>query len=257
MQEDLTKAVENEEFVMYYQPQMDLQTNRISGFEALIRWDNPKYATTSPQEYIELAEKSGHILDIGNFVIKDVFRTAKILEEYGCHVSINVSPAQLFQAGFTTNLLEQFAENNLKTGSIAIEITETFLMENFKLIVDKLNILKNRGFSIHLDDFGTGYSSMLYLQQLPIDTIKTDKEFVKLLSRDAESQSIIKCIVELSRTLDLKVVSEGVETEEQKSILKDLKVDTIQGYLLSKPVKFDEALELVKKVNLKNKKGSA
>ena len=257
MQEDLTKAVENEEFVMYYQPQMDLQTNRISGFEALIRWDNPKYATTSPQEYIELAEKSGHILDIGNFVIKDVFRTAKILEEYGCHVSINVSPAQLFQAGFTTNLLEQFAENNLKKGSIAIEITETFLMENFKLIVDKLNILKNRGFSIHLDDFGTGYSSMLYLQQLPIDTIKTDKEFVKLLSRDAESQSIIKCIVELSKSLDLKVVSEGVETEEQKSILKDLKVDTIQGYLLSKPVRFDEALELVKKVNLKNKKGSA
>lgn len=256
MQEDLATAVEKGEFVMYYQPQVNLETNKITGFEALIRWNNPKYQKTSPQVYIELAEKSGHIIDIGNFVIKDVFKAAKIMEEHDVHISINVSPAQLFQAGFTTNLLEEFERNELKVGSIAIEITETFLMENFKLIVDKLNILKNRGFSIHLDDFGTGYSSMLYLKQLPIDTIKTDREFIKSISGDASSQSIVNCIVNLAKSLDLKVVSEGVETEDQKKILKNMKVDTIQGYLISKPVVFDEALNLVLEYNSK-KKGRA
>ena len=255
MQEDLATAVENGEFVMYYQPQVSLETNKITGFEALIRWNNPKYQKTSPQVYIELAEKSGHIIDIGNFVIKDVFKAAKIMEEHDIHISINVSPAQLFQAGFTTNLLEEFERNELKVGSIAIEITETFLMENFKLIVDKLNILKNRGFSIHLDDFGTGYSSMLYLKQLPIDTIKTDREFIKSISGDASSQSIVNCIVDLAKSLDLKVVSEGVETDDQKRILKNMKVDTIQGYLISKPIVFDEALKLVEQYN--KKKGRA
>ena len=256
MQENLASAIENGEFVMYYQPQLSLETNKITGFEALIRWNNPKYATTSPQVYIELAEKSGHIIDIGNFVIKDVFKAAKIMEEKDIHISINVSPAQLFQAGFTTNLLEEFARNELKEGSIAIEITETFLMENFTLIVEKLNILKNRGFSIHLDDFGTGYSSMLYLKQLPIDTIKTDREFIKSIHGDQSSQSIVNCIVDLAKSLNLKVVSEGVETEEQKKILRNMSVDTIQGYLISKPVVFDEALELVEQYNSK-KKGRA
>lgn len=254
MQEDIVKAIDNNEFVMYYQPQYSVEENRVIGFEALIRWNNPKYIGISPQEYIELAEKNGSIIDIGNFIIKDVFKTAKKFEPYGVHISINVSPAQLFQEGFTGFLLDEFEKNDLKKGSIAVEITETFLMENFSVILEKLAILKNRGFSIHLDDFGTGYSSMLYLKELPIDTIKTDRDFIRNIANDNNTRLIIKGIISLAKSLNLKVISEGVETIEQAEILKKIGSDYLQGYLLSKAVPFESALEMVKNgINLYSK----
>jgi EAL domain-containing protein (putative c-di-GMP-specific phosphodiesterase class I) len=189
MERDMNYALEHDEFVMYYQPQYSLKRKKIEGFESLIRWDNDKYRKVSPQEYIELAEKNGDIVEIGRLINRQVFRAAKSFEPYGVHLSINVSPAQLMQSGFVDELLTEFKKNALKPGAICVEITETFLMENYQLIISKLNILKANGFSLHLDDFGTGYSSMLYLKELPIDTIKTDKEFIKNLASDDASRS--------------------------------------------------------------------
>ncbi len=246
MQADLVKAIDQNELMMYYQPQYDVEENRIAGFESLIRWNNPKYISTSPQVYIELAEQNGLIIEIGNFIIREVFKSAKVFEQYGVHISINVSPAQLLQAGFTNFLLEEFERNELKPGTIAIEITETFLMENFGVIIEKLVLLRNKGFSIHLDDFGTGYSSLQYLKELPIDTIKTDKEFIKNLENDKSTQIIIKGIISLAKSIDLKVISEGVETKAQADILKRAGTDYFQGYLISKAVPMDQAIDMVK-----------
>lgn len=256
MQEDLVKALENNEFMMYFQPQYDVLENRIAGFESLIRWNNPKYINISPQEYIELAEKNGLIIEIGNFIVKDVFKNAKLFEPYGIAISINVSPAQLFQAGFVGFLLEEFEKNKLKPGSIAVEITETFLMENFSVVIEKLNILRNHGFRIHLDDFGTGYSSLQYLKELPIDTIKTDKEFIKNLENDKTSQLIIKGIIGMAKSINLSVISEGVETKGQAEILKRAGTNYFQGWLISKAVPLDKALDMAKNgvdINMKGK----
>lgn len=247
MERDMNYALEHDEFVMYYQPQYSLKRKKIEGFESLIRWDNDKYRKVSPQEYIELAEKNGDIVEIGRLINRQVFRAAKSFEPYGVHLSINVSPAQLMQSGFVDELLTEFKKNALKPGAICVEITETFLMENYQLIISKLNILKANGFSLHLDDFGTGYSSMLYLKELPIDTIKTDKEFIKNLASDDASRVIEAEIIKMAKSLHLQVISEGVETPIQVEYLEKFGADYIQGYIVSKAVPFNEAIEMVEK----------
>ena len=246
MEEDMHYAIDHDEFVMYYQPQYSLKHNRIEGFESLIRWHNPKYKGVSPQEYIELAEKNGDIVEIGRIINRSVFKAAKSFEPYHVHLSVNVSPAQLMQAGFIDELLTEYRRNELKPGSVCVEITETYLMQNYDLMISKLNILKSNGFSIHLDDFGTGYSSMLYLKELPIDIIKTDMEFIKNLASDEASRIIESEIIKLAKSLHLEVISEGVETTVQVEYLKKFGADYIQGYLVSRAVPFEDAIELVK-----------
>ena len=255
MEEDLKLAIQRGEFVMYYQPQYELNQERVCGFEALLRWNNPKYATISPEVYIKMAEKNGYIIDVGNFINADVFKTAKEMEQYDIHISVNVSPAQIVQAGFVGDFLDKFEQNGLKPGSIALEVTETFLMENFNTVIEKLQILKNRGISIHLDDFGTGYSSMLYLKELPIDTIKVDKEFIKHIETDRFSKVLTSKIITLAKELGDKVICEGVETKVQKDIVHKFGADIIQGYYIGKALSKEDAFALLKtgKVAKENK----
>lgn len=255
MEEDLKQAIAKNEFVMFYQPQYEINQERVCGFEALLRWNNPKYAGVSPQVYIEMAEKNGFIIDVGNFITKDVLKTAKEMEQYDVHISVNVSPAQIVQAGFVADLLDEFEKNNLQPGSIAVEVTETFLMENFQTVIEKLKILKNRGVSIHLDDFGTGYSSMLYLKELPIDTIKIDKEFIKHIETDRFSKVLTSKIISLAKELGDKVICEGVETRIQKDIVAKFGADIIQGYYIGKALSKEDAFALLKtgKVSSENK----
>jgi len=255
MEEDLKLAIQRGEFVMYYQPQYELNQERVCGFEALLRWNNPKYATISPEVYIKMAEKNGFIIDVGNFINADVFKTAKEMEQYDIHISVNVSPAQIVQAGFVADFLEKFEENGLRPGAIALEVTETFLMENFSTVIEKLQILKNRGISIHLDDFGTGYSSMLYLKELPIDTIKVDKEFIKHIESDRFSKVLTSKIITLGKELGDKVICEGVETKIQKDIVHKFGADIIQGYYIGKALSKEDAFALLKtgKVSSENK----
>lgn len=251
MEKDIEAGLLNNEFEMYLQPQFDIQRNIISGFEALIRWQNPKYQGKSPQAFIEVAEQRGHMLDIGRFVITESFKLAKKLEPYGTHVSVNVSPIQLLQTGFVQQLIDEFNALELKEGSVAIEITETLLMGNFNLVNEKLKLLREKGFHIHLDDFCTGYSSMLYLKDLPVDTIKIDKEFTKYVETNKTSQVIIKALCDLANGLNLGTVCEGVETQEQADMVKKMGCRTIQGYLYGKAMPFDDAIKLIDKYNVK------
>lgn len=251
MEVDLQEAIANDDFEMYLQPQFELASNRIVGFESLIRWNNPKYANRSSQTFIELAEQRGYILDISRFVIRETFRLAKLLESFEVTISLNLSPIQILQVGFVNDLISQFDQNQLKKGSIALEITETFLMENFQLVNEKLKILKKAGFKIHLDDFCTGYSSMAYLKDLPIDTIKIDYEFTRYVDTNKVNYSIISCICTLAKELGLSVICEGVETNAQRDVVKKLGCRIIQGFLIGKAMPYQNALEVLKQANQK------
>ena len=249
MEQDIEVGLKNDEFEMYLQPQFDIVNKKIAGFESLIRWNNPKYKGKSPQAFIELAEQRGHMLDIGRFVIKESFKLAKKLEPYNVSISINVSPVQLLQVGFVSDLIEAEKACEVNPKLIAIEITETLLMENFQLINEKLKLLKAEGFTIHLDDFCTGYSSMRYLKDLPVDTIKIDKDFTKFLETSKVHESICRTICNLATSLGLGLVCEGVENEAQAEMIKKMGCRIIQGFLIGKAMPFDEAVELIKKYN--------
>ena len=249
MEHDIEMGLIGHEFEMWLQPQFDIVNNRIDGFEALIRWMNPKYRDKSPQLFIELAEQRGHMLDIGRFVITESFKLAKKLEPYDVHVSINVSPVQLLQVGFVQQLIDEFNSNELKKGSIAVEITETLLMGSMQLITEKLRLLKEAGFHIHLDDFCTGYSSMLYLKDLPVDTLKIDKEFTKFIITNKVHENIVKTICALGNSLNLDLICEGVETQEQSDMVKKMGCRVIQGWLIGKAMPYDDAIDLLDKYN--------
>lgn len=253
MESELRYAIDHNEFIMHLQPQYNNEQERIGGFEALIRWNNPKYIRTSPAHFIEFAEKNNMIVKLGHFIITETFRIAKSLEQYNVTISMNVSPVQLLQAGFVNEILEEFNKVGLRRNSIAIEITETFLMNNFKEMVEKMKILRDNGFDIHLDDFGTGYSSMLYLRELPINCIKIDKEFTKHINTDKYSQAIVSKIISLAKILDLECIAEGVEDEKQNNFLYRNGCDIIQGYLISPPVNVEKALGLIEEYNIKKR----
>ncbi|MDL2292826.1 EAL domain-containing protein [Acholeplasma sp. OttesenSCG-928-E16] len=249
MEMDLIEAIKKEEFIMYLQPQYSASKQKIIGFEALLRWDNPKYINESPARYIEIAESNGMIIDIGKIIIKKTFQLARELAEYGVCISMNVSPVQILQAGFATEIVEEYKKNNLKPGQISVEITETFLITSFELIINKVKILKEQGISIHLDDFGTGYSSLLYLKELPINTIKIDRGFVTHLENDKYSKSIVSMICNLGKNLGFDIIAEGVERQTQVNLLSKYGADIIQGYFISKPVPKAQAIELLEKYN--------
>lgn len=251
MEEDLKKAIENNEFVVYVQPQCDTLNRKIVGFEALTRWNNPKYINDSPQHFIELAEKNGLIIPIGKIITRQALEIAKALEKEEVTISINVSPAQLIQDGFVSQLIEMTEEIKVDPKMIALEVTETFLVENIKLMSEKLRVLKKFGFKIHLDDFGTGYSSMLYLKDLPIDAIKIDKEFIKYINTDKSSRVIVSKIISLATSLDMEIIAEGVEDEKQYQFLSKNGCGIVQGWLISKAVPFETAKDLLKEYNKK------
>ena len=249
MEQDLFRAIKNDEFIMYYQPQYNTKIGRIVGFEALIRWNNPRYINENVEHYISIAERNGLIVELGNIIFEKTFAFAKLIEDSGIHISINVSPAQLLYSGFVSTLMNYFDRFKLKKGLVAIEITETFLMENSNVMIEKLRLLQEKGFDIHLDDFGIGYSSMMYLKDLPVNTIKIDKEFTKYFLLDKFSRTIVTRIAQLALGLDLNLIVEGVENEKQMIALSKIGCDVIQGYLISKPVNEEMTFDLIKKYN--------
>ena len=250
MEADLAVAIKNQEFYMVLQPQYDTQAERLVGFEALIRWNNPKYQSESPLKFIQMAERNNMIIDIGRIVLHETFQIAKELEPYNIHISLNVSPVQILQAGFVNELISIFEQYDLKKHSIAIEITETFLIGSFDLVITKLKLLQNYGFDIYLDDFGTGYSSLQYLKQLPVNTIKIDRAFVINIETDAHSRAIVTMISSLAKNIGLDVVTEGIETEKQNQMVFKAGCHLIQGYIISPPVVKSEAIKLIKEYNI-------
>ena len=250
IEQEMKNAIENDELYLMYQPQVDIKNNRIIGFEALIRWNNKKLGNISPAEFIPLAEKNGEIINIGAWVIKSACKKIKELINKGYKfgtMSVNVSPIQFKKVDLYELLVNICKENEIDSKVLEIEITEGTLIDLYKGNTEILNKLIQKGFRIAIDDFGTGYSSLNYLTMLPINTLKIDKSFVDNIHKE-QNQAVIRCILELSRTLKYDVIAEGVEDKEQKDILMSLGCRRIQGYYFSKPICEDEIEELLNKI---------
>jgi len=241
----LWSALPNNEFQLYYQPQLDLITNKITGFEALLRWKNEELGMVPPKKFINIAEETRLIILIGEWVFKSACEFLKRLHRLGHEdmgISINISMIQLLQDDFVDMVIDTIDEIEINARLVELEITESVLMEFYETIAGKLRLLRSRGIKIALDDFGKGYSSLNYLIQLPITTLKIDKTFIDTISSDGKKKSITSLVVNLGRNMDLNVVAEGVEQKEQMEYLTQIKCDKIQGYYFSKPLPESEII---------------
>ena len=249
VEKHLRNALKNDEFLLYYQPQFDLGEQKISGFEALIRWDNPELGFVSPDRFIGIAEETHLIIAIGEWVLKTACVFIKHLHEKGCSnltISVNVSILQLMQENFVDTVMEVLDLTELEPKYLELEITESILMESYQVIHNKLYNLKKIGVRVALDDFGRGYSSLSYLKQLPIDTLKIDKTFIDYITSEDSCDNITGMIVRIGREMKLTIIAEGVEHQYQMDYLKKHSCQKIQGYLISKPLNSEKAIEFIK-----------
>ncbi|MES0811252.1 EAL domain-containing protein [Roseibium sp. SCPC15] len=231
----LIKALKFDQFKLVYQPQYALRDGSMRGYEALIRWDHPDKGTIRPDIFIPVAEDTGLIEEIGNWVLNHACLEAAMWEDKSRKVAVNVSPAQ-FVAGETQNRVAQALQNShLDPKRLEIEITESLLISNTDAVIETLRQIHSMGVSIAMDDFGTGYSSLSYLSLFPFDKIKIDKAFIQNLGKDASTDAIVTSIVGLGRSLDVQITAEGVETEEQAILLSAAGCDLVQGYMFGKP----------------------
>ncbi len=244
-EKQLFSALDNDEFVIHYQPYYDIYTKKMVGMESLLRWDNKSMGLALPQTFIPILEETGMINPVGYWIMRKI--CGQLIKWRGeglpvVPVSINISPIQFRQKDLADTLEKIVAENRVDPSLIVLEIIESTLMHDFEYAGSVLKKLREIGFSISIDDFGTGYSSLSYLKRFPIDSIKIDKSFINDITTDPDSGSIVTAIISLSHSLNLKVIAEGVETEEQLNILRILRCDFIQGFYYSRPLT-SEAIE--------------
>lgn len=233
-------SIENEELPCYFQPQYNSFTKSITGFETLARWKSTEFGMISPGQFIPMAEKSGFIKEIGRHVIESAFSFAKSMEGRHLTVSFNASPMELLEANYADYVISRFQYYGLQPNSVAIEVTESCLIESFEKVTQKLMMLKRHGILVYLDDFGTGFSSLTYLKNLPINAVKIDKSFIdEIVTKDVE-KDIVRMIIKLAGRLNLQVIAEGVETEDQIRCVSDAGCHLIQGYFISRPVPQEE-----------------
>jgi diguanylate cyclase (GGDEF)-like protein/PAS domain S-box-containing protein len=245
----LRRAVEREEFVVLYQPIISIADERVVGAEALVRWDVPGEQRVSPTEFIPLAEETGLIVPLGQWVLDDACDQLRQWQEAGLDpgtVSVNVSARQLSAGSFATSVSDAIRRNRLKPGSLSFEITETVLMEDIERAIEALVGLKALGVHVAVDDFGTGYSSLAYLKRLPLDTLKIDRAFVDGLGTDPNDSAIVAAVVAVARALGLAVTAEGVETDVQLAELRRLECDYAQGFRFSRPIPPDEFVSFIR-----------
>lgn len=240
-------AIENKEFTLYYQPQIELQTGKIKGMEALIRWFHPKKGHIPPDQFIPLAEEVGYIRQIDQWVIETACKQKKLWNEKGYNfgkISVNISSKMLVQEDFVEILKNTLNECGLEYSELEIEITETAIIYDLDSVIRIIEQLRGIGVSIALDDFGTGYSSLTYLKKLPINVLKIDREFIQSIINNNEEEFIVKSVIKLAHNLKLQVIAEGVETMEQATFLKEDGCQVGQGYLFSKAVPPEEIEKL-------------
>lgn len=232
----LSKAMVDKNFQLYYQPQFYTQSEKLRGFEALLRWHDDELGWISPEQFVPLAEETHLVIPLGNWVMDTALRTLSEWEQrfsFDGIMSVNVSPIQFCQEDFIPKFLKKIEFYKIQTKHLEIEITEGVLIENVESVVSKLNEVKSLGIGISLDDFGTGYSSLRYLQMLPLTTLKIDKSFIKNISIDS---NLTEGILSLVSKMGLDTIAEGVEREEQLELLKKFNCNTIQGFLRGKPM---------------------
>lgn len=244
----MRKAIERQEFQVFYQPQINVSTGRISGVEALVRWVTPFHGGITPLEFIPLAEETGLILSIGEFVLRSSCKQAMLWKNAGLpplRMAVNISARQIEQDGFCDYISQLLREYHLDGSMLELEVTEGALLNDGEHIIAKLNMLASMGIKIALDDFGTGYSSLSYLQKFPINTIKIDQSFVRGLPGDPNNVSIVTAICAMAQGLKMNLIAEGVEQPAQLEFLRFLNCNEAQGFLFSKPLPGNEITGLL------------
>jgi EAL domain-containing protein (putative c-di-GMP-specific phosphodiesterase class I) len=239
LESDLYYKLERGEFVVYYQPQIDLLTGRMVGMEALVRWNHPDWGLLAPTQFISWMEDTGLIGPINEWILLTACAQNKTWQDAGfppLRVAVNISAYQFEDSKLIETVARVLEETRLAPCYLELEINERIAMENIGLVIRTLQKLKGMGIQLSIDDFGTGYSSLRYLKDLPVHTLKIDRSFLKEISTNPYHQMILTMILDLAYKLDLNVIAEGVETGEQLEFLKQRRCNEIQGYLFSKPV---------------------
>lgn len=245
----LRKAVANDELVAYYQPQVDLHAGEITGVEALVRWRHPKFGLVPPEKFIPVAEESGLILEIDEWMLRTACQQSKLWEEAGfpdLRVAVNLSTHRFRQKKLTEQVAQILSETGVHPKNLCLEITENNVMQNVETTAGILHGLKEMAVLLSLDDFGTGYSSLNYLKRFPMDILKVDRTFVSGIPGDRADAAISAAIIVLAHSMELKVIAEGVETSEQIAFLQSLQCDEIQGFYFSRPLSADMITNLLK-----------
>jgi diguanylate cyclase (GGDEF)-like protein/PAS domain S-box-containing protein len=250
METELRRAIERGEFQVFYQPVVALADGRVTGFEALIRWNHPDRGMVPPVEFIRMSEDTGMIIEIDRFVLREACRQlrewrTRLPEAGDLSISVNLSVKQFSRPDLADHVRGAIREFGLDPASLRLEITETVLLDSSPAATDQLEQLHKEGFRIYLDDFGTGYSSLSYLHRFPVHTLKIDRSFVGGMRPDGSGREIIRTIVALAQNLDLHVIAEGVETAMQRDALRELRCEFAQGYMFSRPVDSKKAEALI------------
>jgi len=248
LEKDLRKALERDEIIVHYQPQVSLSSGKMVGMEALVRWQHPTRGLVSPAQFIPLAEETGLIVPIGEYVLRTACKQNKLWQEKGyppMRLAVNLSARQFQQKDLTTFIRDVLQETGLDARYLELEITESLAMDDVHQAISILHSLKELGVQISIDDFGTGYSSLSYLKKFPIQTLKIDRSFVNDISHDPDDAAIASSIIVMAHSLKLNVIAEGVETASQLNFLRDRNCNEMQGYLFSKPLSAEAFEEML------------
>ena len=249
---DLRQAIDRQEMQLYYQPQINLNTNQINSAEALIRWQHPKYGMIPPDKFIPLAERSGVIIELGEWILREACRQCAHWKDYNLpnfKIAINVSPMQLRRENFFDTVTQALADNKIESNNIELEFTESLLMEAAEDVTSSLNKLKNAKVHLSIDDFGTGYSNLSYLTKFDIETLKIDRSFISRIEHSEKDYAVVKAIIQMASSLGINIVAEGVEELASLNLLQELKCSIGQGYYWSKALPAEEFLAFVNNHN--------
>ncbi len=249
LQGQLRNAVKNQEFILHYQPQIDIASGRLIGAEALVRWQHPELGLIPPGKFIPLAERSGLVIPMGDWVLNEACRQAQVWRDKGhaMVMAVNLSALQFKRGNLLETVAHALKRSGLPAEMLELELTESILLQDIDVAIKTLRSLKDMGVKLSIDDFGTGYSSLSYLKRLAVDKLKIDQSFVRDLTEDGDSAAIVRAIIQLGHTLQLTVIAEGVETDAQLAFLRNYGCDEVQGYLYSQPVPAERFVVLLEK----------
>jgi EAL domain-containing protein (putative c-di-GMP-specific phosphodiesterase class I) len=248
LETNLRRALERQEFTLYYQPQIDMQSGNVNGVEALIRWQHPDLGLVSPVEFIPLLEETGLIVPVGEWVIRTACQQTRDWPDAGfppLTMAVNLSARQFRQSNLVEMIEQSLHEFNIPPELLELELTESIMMDNIEETVETLKKLKLLGLKIAIDDFGTGVSSLGYLKHFPVDTLKLSYDFVLNLPMDSADASIASAVINLARNMQLSSVAEGVENQGQMDFLRGQDCERIQGFLFSRPIPSDQMTTLL------------
>ncbi|MGI8896755.1 MAG: putative bifunctional diguanylate cyclase/phosphodiesterase [Pyrinomonadaceae bacterium] len=248
LENNLRPGLERDEFIIHYQPQVNIQSFQLVAMEALVRWEHPALGLLYPSEFIGLAEGNGLIVTIGEWVLRTACLQSKSWQDAGfdpLRIAVNLSARQFQQPGLFELVAQVLKDTGLDPNFLELELTEGSIMKDPNQAIRKLHELKAMGIQISVDDFGTGYSSLNYLKRFPIDTLKVDQSFVRDINTDPDNEAIVSAIITLAHALKLNVIAEGVETQEQLESLRVLRCDEVQGFLFSQPLSVAEFTDLL------------